>query len=567
MLLSGFPSVGRLKTLKYLLVSLTLATPSVAVNAADLIISNAQIYTVNQAQPEAHVVVVADEKIVFVGDNKQALDWASPETEIIDADGMMLLPGFIDTHNHIFEGASEAGGNCLLSPVKTLKGQRSELQACKNGIKKAGEWLIGYGHQLDALWGNSKNLNPRNHLDKWFPDNPVIIMEESSHSMMANSLALNKAGINKNSEHPQGGRIMFSQDGEPNGVLFDNAGDIVMELAWNSLSNNFQVSYDGLLAGMDAAVSNGITTIGDGRLYWRRGWYEVWQEASKNDALIVRTSLRPWIYPDVPLDQQINYLRGIASSDKNNLLVVDQVKMYIDGVMHFGTAKVLKPYKWSWQDYLPYGLNYISPKALPGLLKDLDKIGFGAHVHAIGDGGVRETLDAIQTARHQESKRIYSMTHLEMVDVSDFNRFQALDVHTDFQAGADYFADTQWASFYVGRNRARRMMPMREIYETGANVTFSSDWTVNSINPLVAIANSVRLKKSKGLPNIHAAIRAATINGARALGLESVTGSIEIGKSADFILLDRNIVRAKPNQIESTEVIMTILQGEKVFSH
>ena len=159
------------------------------------------------------------------------------------------------------------------------------------------------------------------------------------------------------------------------------------------------------------------------------------------------------------------------------------------------------------------------------------------------------------------------MTHLEMVDVSDFNRFQALDVHTDFQAGADYFADTQWASFYVGRNRARRMMPMREIYETGANVTFSSDWTVNSINPLVAIANSVRLKKSKGLPNIHAAIRAATINGARALGLESVTGSIEIGKSADFILLDRNIVRAKPNQIESTEVIMTILQGEKVFSH
>ncbi len=567
MLLSGFPSVGRLKTLKYLLVSLTLATPSVAVNAADLIISNAQIYTVNQAQPEAHAVVVADGKIVFVGDNKQALDWASPETEIIDADGMMLLPGFIDTHNHIFEGASEAGGNCLLSPVKTLKGQRSELQACKNGIKKAGEWLIGYGHQLDALWGNSKNLNPRNHLDKWFPDNPVIIMEESSHSMMANSLALNKAGINKNSEHPQGGRIMFSQDGEPNGVLFDNAGDIVMELAWNSLSNNFQVSYDGLLAGMDAAVSNGITTIGDGRLYWRRGWYEVWQEASKNDALIVRTSLRPWIYPDVPLDQQINYLRGIASSDKNNLLVVDQVKMYIDGVMHFGTAKVLKPYKWSWQDYLPYGLNYISPKALPGLLKDLDKIGFGAHVHAIGDGGVRETLDAIQTARHQESKRIYSMTHLEMVDVSDFNRFQALDVHTDFQAGADYFADTQWASFYVGRNRARRMMPMREIYETGANVTFSSDWTVNSINPLVAIANSVRLKKSKGLPNIHAAIRAATINGARALGLESVTGSIEIGKSADFILLDRNIVRAKPNQIESTEVIMTILQGEKVFSH
>ncbi len=533
--------------------------------AADLVIVDAQVYTVNESQRVAQAVVVEDGKIVFVGDSEQAMTWASSETELIDAEGMMLLPGFIDTHNHVFEGASEAGGNCLLSPVKTLKSQRSELQACKSGIKKAGEWLIGYGHQLDALWGNSKSLNPRKHLDKWFPDNPVIIMEESSHSMMANSLALKKAGINKNSEHPQGGRIMFSENGEPNGLLFDNAGDIVMELAWNSLSNNFQVSYDGLLAGMDEAVRYGITTIGDGRLYWRRGWYEVWQAAQKNDAIIVRTSLRPWIYPDLALDQQIDYLRGIASSDKNKLLVVDQVKMYIDGVMHFGTAKVLKPYKWSWQEALPYGLNYISPKALPGLLQDLDEIGYGAHVHAIGDGGVRETLDAIQSARNQDSERIYSMTHLEMVDADDFKRFKELDVHTDFQAGADYFADTSWASFYVGRKRAKRMMPMREIFDTGAKVTFSSDWTVNSINPLVAIANSVRLKHSRGLPDIHSAIQAATINGARALGLESVTGSIEVGKSADFVLLDRSIANIDANDVEEAMVTMTILQGEVVF--
>jgi predicted amidohydrolase YtcJ len=533
--------------------------------AADLIIIDAQVYTANEPQLEAQAVVVGGGKIIFVGDSEQALIWATPETEVIDAKGQMLLPGFIDTHNHVFEGASEAGGNCLLSPTKTLEAQRSELQACKNGIKKAGEWLIGYGHQLDALWGESENLNPRKYLDKWFPDNPVIVMEESSHSMLANSLALEKAGFNKNSEHPQGGRIMFTQEGELNGVLFDNAGDIVMELAWNNLTNNFQVSYDGLLAGMDEAVSYGITTIGDGRMYWRRGWYEVWLEAQKNDAIIVRTSVRPWIYPDVALDQQIDYLRSIASSDKDNLLIVDQVKMYIDGVMHFGTAKVLKPYQSSWQEALPLGLNYISPTVLPGLLIDLDKIGYGAHVHAVGDGGVRETLEAIEYARNEESERIYSMTHLEMVNSNDFERFSELDIHADFQAGAEFFADTRWASFYVGNNRARRMMPMREIYDTGANITFSSDWTVNDINPLIAIANSVRLKDSKGLPDIHAAIQAATINGARALGLQSVTGSIEVGKSADFILLNRNIVNANANQIESAEVIMTILQGEVVF--
>jgi len=551
-----------------LIFSLTIALviiPQSSVFAADLIITNAMVYTLDETQPEAEAVVVTNGEIEFVGDSKEAMKRTTSDTKIIDAEGMMLLPGFIDTHNHVFEGASEAGGGCLLSRVKRLKNQRAELLRCQRSIKKPGEWMIGYGHELDALWGNSQNLNPRKFLDEWFPDNPVIIMEESSHSMLANSMALKLAGIGASSEHPQGGRIMFGLDGNPNGVLFDNAGDIVMEQAWNSLSDNFRVSYEGLLAGMEEAVRHGITTIGDGRLYWRRGWYEVWQQALKDDSVIVRTSLRPWIYPELDFDEQIDYLSNIANPNKDDLLIVDQAKLYIDGVMHFGTAKVLEAYKWSWQENLPHGLNYISPQKLPGLLKRLDQIGYGAHVHAIGDRGVRETLDAIEKARESGSEQIYSMTHLEMVDAADFNRFRQLDVHADFQAGAEFFADTGWASFYVGRERAKRMMPMREIYDTGANITFSSDWTVSSINPLVAIANSLRLRESKGLPNIRAAIAAATINGAKALGLESKTGSIEIGKSADFVLLDRSIVSLNADEIEKALVVMTILQGEVVF--
>lgn len=549
-----------------LILNLAVALPSI-VNAADLIITGAQVYTANDSQPEAQAVVVADGKIVFVGDSEQAMTWTSPGTDVMNAKGKMLLPGFIDTHNHVFEGASEAGGGCLLSPTKTLKRQRSELTTCQKQIKKPGDWVIGYGHQLYALWGNSVDLNPRQYLDQWFPENPVVIMEESSHSMLVNSLALKIVGIDANSPHPQGGRIMTAHNGRPNGVLFDNAGDIVMERAWNSLSHKFQVSYNGLLAGMDVAVSNGITTIGDGRLYWRRGWHEVWQAAKNNDAIITRVSLRPWIYPDLAFDQQLDYLRDIYSADKDALLIVDQAKMYIDGVIQFGTAKMLKAYQSSWQSDLPYGLNYIEPKELPSLLVSLNQAGYGAHIHAIGDAGVRETLDAIEIARGKGSENIYSMTHLELVDPGDYERFVDLDVHADFQAGAEYFDETDWARFYVGNQRSLQMLPMRQIYETGANVTFSSDWTVNSINPLVAIANSVRLRESKGLPDIHAAIKAATINGARALGLESVTGSIEVGKSADFVLLDRNIVNANANQIESARVIMTILQGEKVFGH
>ena len=488
------------------LVFTLIVVPQASSFAADLIITDAQINTMDETQSQAEAVVVNKGEIVYVGNNREAITWANSDTKMINANGMMLLPGFVDTHNHVFEGASEAGGGCLLSRVKRLKNQRTELRKCQQSIKKSGDWVIGYGHELDALWGNSRNLNPRKYLDKWFPQNPVIIMEESSHSMLVNSLALQLAGINADSKHPQGGRIMFGQDGNPNGVLFDNAGDIVMEQAWNSLSDNFRVSYDGLMAGMDEATSHGITTIGDGRLYWRRGWYEVWQQALKDDAISVRTSLRPWIYPEINFPEQIDYLREIASPNKNNLLIVDQVKLYIDGVMHFGTAKVLQPYLWSWQENLPQGLNYIPPEALSGLFERLNDIGFGAHIHAIGDQGVRETLDAIEAVRKAGSRQVYSMTHLEMIDSADFDRFRQLDIHADFQAGAEYFADTSWASFYVGKDRAKQMMPMRNLYDSGANVTFSSDWTVNSINPLVAIANSLRLSHSKGLPNIQAAI-------------------------------------------------------------
>jgi predicted amidohydrolase YtcJ len=547
-----------------LVLAFTVILPATS-NASDLIITGSQVYTANDSQPEAQAVVVTDGKIVFVGDSKQAMTWALSDTEVISAKGKMLLPGFIDTHNHVFEGASEAGGGCLLSPTKSLSQQHSELTVCQKQIKKPADWVIGYGHQLHALWGNSVDLNPRKYLDQWFPQNPVVIMEESSHSVLVNSLALDIVGIDANALHPQGGRIMTTRDGQPNGVLFDNAGDIVMEQAWNSLSHNFQVSYEGLLAGMDIAVSNGITTIGDGRLYWRRGWYEVWQAALKNNAIITRVSLRPWVYPDLGFDLQLDYLRDIVATDMDALLVVDQVKIYIDGVLQFGTAKVLKPYQSSWQTDLPYGLNYIDPNTLPLLLERLNQAGYGAHIHAIGDAGVRETLDAIEAVRIKGSDKIYSMSHLELVDPDDYGRFVNLNVHADFQAGAEFFDETDWARFYIGNKRSLQMLPMRQIYETGANVTFSSDWTVNPINPLVAIANSVRLRESKGLPDIHAAIQAATINGARALGLESITGSIQVGKSADFVLLDKSIVNANVDQIESAKVIMTILQGEVVF--
>ena len=550
------------KQFLWVLLSCLLSPPAFS---AQTLITGGSIFTASEHKMHPEAVVVEDGKFVFVGDLQEAETWMTENTEVIELGQNMLLPGFIDTHNHVFEGASEAGGNCWLSPVKQMKHQKSEFRHCQQQIENPGEWVIGYGHQLDELWGSSENLHPRSFLDNLFPHNPVIIMEESSHSMLVNSVALDRANITRNSEHPPGGRIMFDYHGEPNGVLFDNAGDIVMELAWNSLQDNFRLSYEGLLAGLEEAAYYGITTIGDGRLYWQRGWYEVWQEALKNDELTARVSVRPWIYPEVDFDKQLEYLETIVENDKQGLLIVDQVKMYIDGVLHFGTAKMLEPYLSSWQDNLPYGLNYISPKRLPEILHKLDQAGYGAHVHAIGDGGVRETLNAIEQARQSRSDQLYSMTHLELINPDDISRFAKLNVFADFQAGAEFFAKTNWAGSYIGSKRASMMFPMRELFDSGAAVTLSSDWTVNSLNPLVAIANSFKLRKSKGLPTVEDAIKAATIVGAQALGLDSVTGSIEVGKSADYVIVDTNLLAANPRQIKNANVLLSVLQGEPVY--
>jgi len=199
-------------------------------------------------------------------------------------------------------------------------------------------------------------------------------------------------------------------------------------------------------------------------------------------------------------------------------------------------------------------------------LDALDKIGYSAHIHAIGDGAVRESLNAIEHARQNGSVKPYTLTHVELVDPDDVTRFAQLDVTADFQVGSEYVVehDHSWAKLFLGAKRTHALMNLKAIFDTGANLTLSSDWNVHELNPLVGIANSIRMGNT-GLPNIEAAIDAYTINAATSLGIENVTGSIDVGKSADFAILERDITRLSVDDIANTEILMTILQGDIVF--
>ncbi|WP_243701157.1 amidohydrolase [Vibrio crassostreae] len=517
---------------------------------------------------ESNSIVTQNGKISFIGSEQQARQFASSDAEFIDLKQNFVLPGFIDNHNHVFEAASELGGTCELDSEATLEEQIPYLEACKINADTVGRgWLMGYGFSLESTLDSDSEYTPLEIIDSVFPERPVVIMEQTSHSMWVNSKAQKIARISPQSPDPQGGAYLKDPaSGKLNGILLDNAGDQVMEMTWNSQSELFEQSYQGLMYGLEEAAAHGITTIGDGRMYWKRGWYDVWLEAEQNQDLTARVSLRPWVYPSMAMPSQLEVFEKMYSDDKSRLLLVEQVKMYSDGIFINGTAKTLAPYLDTYLPSSPNGLNYIPPAQMKQWLTALEKIGFSAHIHAIGDGAVRESLDAIESVRKQGSQKPYTLTHVELINDEDVPRFKQLNVSADFQVGSDYVAkhQHQWAEAFLGARRTKAMMNLDAILKTDANITLSSDWNVHDINPLVGIANSLIMGKT-GLTDIYTAIDAYTINAAKSLGIEDVTGSIEVGKSADFAILDRDITTVSARQIAKTQVLMTVLRGDVVY--
>ncbi|WP_240699567.1 MULTISPECIES: amidohydrolase [unclassified Vibrio] len=519
---------------------------------------------------ESNSIVTQNGKISFIGSEQQARQFASSDAEFIDLKQNFVLPGFIDNHNHVFEAASELGGTCELDSEATLEEQILYLEACKINADTVGRgWLMGYGFSLESTLDSDSEYTPLEIIDSVFPDRPVVIMEQTSHSMWVNSKALKIARISPQSPDPQGGAYLKDPaSGKLNGILLDNAGDQVMEMAWNSQSELFEQSYQGLIYGLEEAAAHGITTIGDGRMYWKRGWHDVWLEAEQNQDLTARVSLRPWVYPSMALPSQLEVFEKIYSDDKSRLLLVEQVKMYSDGIFINGTAKTLAPYLDTYLPSSPNGLNYIPPAQMKQWLTALEKIGFSAHIHAIGDGAVRESLDAIESVRKQGSQKPYTLTHVELINDEDVPRFKQLGVTADFQVGSDYVAqhNHEWANAFLGARRAKAMMNLDAILKTDANITLSSDWNVHDINPLVGIANSLIMGKT-GLTDIYTAIDAYTLNAAKSLGIDDITGTIEVGKSADFAILDKNITTLSARGIAKTQVLMTVLRGDVVYQN
>lgn len=533
---------------------------------ADVVFENGVIYTVDKNNLWAESVAIKNGIIIFVGSINDVQNYIGNDTKIVDLQGNLMLPGIHDVHIHLLESASDAGGACLLNTDDSIKGYIHTLKGCKP-ILKSTDWIAGYGHNLSTLLESEKL--PVEILDENIPDYPVIIMEWTSHSSWVNSKALELAGIDENTPNPIAGIIDKDPvTGKPTGILYENAGDIVLDIALASNPEIDEMNYEGVLWGLEQLAENGITSIADARVYWDRNYDKTWQRVADEGKLTARTVLGLWAYPHYDDNVQIEKLKSMYNNDPNSLLKFTQVKFYADGLMESGTAKLVEPYSNGIGVGDGHGMNYFDEDRLVRYITELEKVGFDVHIHTIGDGGVRDALDAIERVQelNGEIGARHRLTHVELYHPDDLHRFKDLGVIADIQVAGDFTlpeAESLTVEF-VGEERIPYSFNIRSIYDSGAILTLSSDWSVSDLNPFIGMQNAM-IKNEKSLPDMDAVIEAYTINGAYTMRQDDVTGSIEVGKFADLIVVDQNIFEIPVDQIGKTEVLFTFLEGVQIF--
>ncbi len=529
--------------------------------SADLVVNNANIYTVNGAQPWANSMAIKEGKIIHLGDNETVKQYIADNTEVKDLAGKLVLPGLHDVHIHPLESASQAT-HFTIPEYGTIDEYQSLIISASKQHPDA-EWLIGYGHSIDGLL--ELGVSPKTIIDQVIAERPVIIMEQTSHSMWVNSKALSIANITQQSRDPIGGVFGRGESGVLNGILYDNAGNLVMDLAMQSQGDEATENYFGFLEyTQPELLKHGVTSISDARVYWQRGQLDTWLKLANDDALKMRVSLGLWAYPEASDESQLAQLKSLYQASQDSLLKVDQVKVYMDGILVNTTAALKAPYEYSWLALDgDKGLNYFAQARLAKYIEVLEPIGFDFNIHGIGDRGIHEALNAIEVG----SKGIgrHRITHLEVVDSLDLPRFKELGVIADAQVSGEFTEPHHWHEMtpLLGHQRSDRLVPIASLVEQGAMLTLSSDWNVSTLNPFVGIAHAV--SRAPEAISIEQAIEAYTINAAYAMRQDDKVGSLVEGKEADFIVLDRNILTLSAAQIKQTKVLQSYIMGELVY--
>ncbi len=533
---------------------------------ADLILTNGAVYTMDAARSWAEAVAVADGKIVYVGDAAGAGRFRSESTRVVDLGGGTVLPAFQDSHIHLVSGGMDLS-QCLLNELTTRDEVFARIReyAARN---PGTAWVVGRGWELPVF----PAANPsKQDLDHLVPDRPACMTAADGHSAWVNSRALALAGITRATPDPKYGRIERDpKTSEPSGTLREGAAGMVERLIPEPTAEEY---LEGLRKGMALANRLGITSIIDASVDDKI--LEAYCELDRRNELTVRVLACLEVDPEKDV-AQIPSLIEKRRTSQGRFLKATAAKIFADGVMESGTAALLEPYLNRPGDRGPTDLEQ---DLFNRLAVALDKEGFQIHVHAIGDRAVRMTLDALEAARLANGPRDarHHIAHLELIDPADIVRFRPLGVAANFQAlwawPDSYITDLTLP--VLGPARSRWLYPIGSVARTGAVIAGGSDWPVSSMNPLEAVQVGVtrsRPDDEGGAPwipdervDLATMLAAYTISGAFLSREEDVRGSIEPGKLADLVLLDRNPFDGPPVRIHTAKVLKTFLNGVEIY--
>ena len=532
----------------------TLAIASMAVN---LIIVNARVWTGDPRRPWADAVAIEGDRITAVGTSAEIMKLAR-DARVIDAKGAMVVPGFIDTHEHFVEGGFRLG-SVQLREARTREEFIARIKAFAATVPK-GTWIVGgdWDHQN---WGGE--LPSRAWIDSVTPDHPVFVNRLDGHMTLSNAAALRAAGVTRSTANVSGGEIVRDASGEPTGVLKDNAMGLVERVM---PAPSAEMNDRALDAAMTYVAQQGVTGVHN-----MGSWSDLETFVRAQRAGRLRTR----VYAAVPLDSWRRLADYVTAQGGTGdaWLRWGALKGFVDGSLGSHTAAMLEPFTDSPNDR---GFYVTSNDDRYASIKGADAAGLQVMVHAIGDRAIREQLDIFERVARENGTRDrrWRIEHAQHIAPADITRFGPLGVIASMQP---YHAidDGRWADRVIGPERAKGTYAFKSLLDSGARVAFGSDWFVAPPTPLEGIYAAVtRCTLDDANPNgwvpgekisVEQALRAYTATAAYAGFAEVDRGVLKSGMLADLVMIDRDLTRIAPETIRDAKVLLTLVGGKVVY--
>lgn len=553
---------------------------------AELILRNGAIY---QVQPEgkwSEAIAIRDGKIVALGSNQDIDRLQRAGTKVIDLKGRMAMPGIIDNHVHVGEAASQLVlYNCEFSPYADFEEVIANVRKCA-ADKRPDEWIIGQ-HWGSRLYERLSTADAIKQLDAASGGRPVVLRNDTIHDHWVNSRALGLAGITRDTPDPEGGQIGHDpKTGELNGLMLESAKALIESKVPRMSA---KLSADDLAVGVKFLNSQGVTGFNDAAVLDGSGMLisstDLFHQLDQQGRLTAHAGLSMLVagfsLKTDASEAGIDKIYANRAAFRSSRLSMDFAKIFVDGVMVSHTAVFLAPYLPDAQHGNSFrGEPKMSQAELNRMVTSLDKRGISVKLHVAGDGSVRMALDAIAAARKANGNQgpIHTLAHGGYIAASDIPRVRSLGVAIDASPTVWYPGPILTGTeAVIGKERADHYWPFKTFDKQGVLVAGGTDWKTlpgefsdlwDGMEGMVTRRNPTGQAPGTLWPeeavDVATMIRFYTINGAKALRIADRAGSLEVGKSADIVVLDQNLFRIPADQIAATKVDMTLFEGKVV---